>query len=131
MTKSLPIRIVAVILLAVLLVVGTWVLLYPDGDPKNIKYVLWKTALYKMDLDTAASTMIADAHRDDIVVGRTKAQLRNRFGHLLTLAEATPYNRGCYQQYWKGKDVLFIRQTQWMVVFESDRASDLVLIKGC
>lgn len=131
MTKSLPIRIVSVILLAVFLAIGTWILLYPDGDPKNIKYVLWKTGLYKIDLDAAANTMIGDAHRNDLVVGKTKAQLRNRFGYLLTLAEVTPYNRGCYQENWKGRNVLFIRQSQWMVVFDSDRATDLVLIKGC
>jgi hypothetical protein len=30
---------------------------YPDeGDPKNIKYVLWKHGLYKMDLDLATLT---------------------------------------------------------------------------
>jgi hypothetical protein len=133
MTKSLPIQIVGVILLAVFLVVGVWVLTYPeDSDPKNIKYVLWKAGLYRMDLDTAAETMIGDAYRNDLVVGKTKAQLRDRFGFLLTLADTTPYNRGCYQDSsLKDKNVLFIRQSPWMVVFDGDKATDLVLIKGC
>lgn len=106
---------------------------YPsDSDPKNIKYVLWKAGLYKINLDIAVDTMVGDAARDKMVVGKTKTQLRNRFGYLLTPADASQYLRDCYgNSYWKGRNVLFIRNSPWMVVFDGDIATNLVLVKGC
>jgi hypothetical protein len=116
----------------VFVVVAAWSLTYPDGDPKSIKYVLWKAGLYRMNLDTAADTMIGDGGSDRLVIGNTKAQLRNRFGYLLAPADAPQYLKGCYQNSgWKNKEVLFIRQSPWMVVFDGDKATQLVLIKGC
>lgn len=113
-------------------VVIVWTLTYPEGDPKSIKYVLWKHGLYRMDFDTASGTMIGDASREKLVLGKTKARLREKFGYLSTLSEASPYLRGCYQDSsWKGKDVLFIRESPWMIVFNGDEATELVLIKGC
>jgi len=54
-----------------------WTLTYPsDNDPKNIKYVLWKNGLYPMNPDTAMGTMIGDAGRDKLVIGKTKNQLQ-------------------------------------------------------
>jgi hypothetical protein len=116
-----------------ILFVGGWVGTYPsDGDPKNIKYVLWKRGLYRTNLDVAADTMIGDASRDTLVIGKTKAQLRERFGYLQTAAEASQYLRGCYQDSaWKNRDVLFIRNSPYMVIFDGDRAVELILIKGC
>ena len=76
--------------------------------------------------------MIGDAGRDKIVVGKTKAQLHDRFGYLVTPGDASPYLRGCYQNSsWKDRGVLFIRKSPWMVVFDGDLASNLVLVKGC
>jgi hypothetical protein len=118
---------------AVILSLGGWHLMYPSlADPKNMTYVCWKAGLDRMDLDTATSTMIGDADRDKLVIGKTKSQLRERFGYLVTAAEASPYLRGCYQDSsWKDRDVLFIRQSPWMVVFDGAKATDLVLMKGC
>jgi hypothetical protein len=125
-------RILTSVFVLVLVFVAAWVLMYPDGDPKNIKYVLWKDGFYRIDLDTATSTMIGDGHSGRLVIGLTKAQLRDRFGYLLAPAGASQYLRGCYQgSDWKKKEVLFIRQSPWMVVFDGDKATDLVLIKGC
>jgi hypothetical protein len=110
-----------------------WGLTYPsDGDPKNIKYVLWKTGLYRMNLDLVTGTMIGDSGREKLVVGKTKSQLRERFGYLLPPAEASPYLRGCYQNSsWKNRDVQFIRKSPWMVVFDGDKVAELILVKGC
>lgn len=119
---------------AVVFVFATaWVLTYPDGDPKNIKYVFWKAGLYRMNLDMAVGTMIGDGGgRDKLVVGKTREQLRNRFGYLLRPADASQYLRGCYQNSaFKDSEVLFIRRSPWMVVFNGDKATRLVLIKGC
>jgi hypothetical protein len=117
----------------VFVVITVWVLTYPDdSDPKNIKYVCWKAGLYRMNPDTAAGTMIGDGNRDRLVVGKTKAQLLDRFGLLLAPADASQYLKGCYENSsWKNKEVRFIRQSPWMVVFDGDRATELVLIKGC
>src|SRR6266851_682763 len=71
---------------------------YPsDSDPKNIKYVLWKNGLYGMNLDTATSTMIGDGSREKLVIGKTKVQLREKFGYLSTPSDVSQYLRGCYQ----------------------------------
>ncbi len=107
--------------------------MYPStGDPKNIEYVFWKYGLYRMNPDTASDTMIGDSGRDKIVVGKTKLQLQKRFGYLLTPVAASQYLRGCYQNSpWRDRDVLFIRKSPWMIVFDGDRAANLVLVKGC
>src|SRR5271168_1948597 len=101
-----------VIFLFALLVacIGGWVLMYPSSsDPKNIKYVLWKAGLYRVNLDVATTAMVGDPSRDKLVVGKTKTQLRDRFGSLFSPAEASPYLRGCYQNSsWKDSEVLLI-----------------------
>jgi len=126
-------RIVIVICTLVLILVVGWALMYPSSsDAKNIKYVLWKAGLYKMNLEVATAAMVGDPNRDKLVVGKTKADLRDKFGLLLAPVEASPYLRGCYQSSsWKDRDVLFIGQSSWMVVFDGDKAINLVLIKGC
>ena len=109
-----------------------WTFTYPEPDPKNIKYVLWKHGLYGMDVDTAIYTMMGDANREMLVLGKTKVELRGKLGYLSTLSEASPYLRGFYENSdWKGTDVLFIRKNPWMIVFRGDKATNLVLIKGC
>ena len=125
---------IAMVVLACFIVVAVgWELTYPsESDPKNIKYVLWKSGLYRMNLDSATGTMIGDQGRKELVVGKTKSQLQERFGYLLTPADASPYLRDCYRDSsWKNRDVLFIRKSPWMVVFDGDRATELILVKGC
>jgi hypothetical protein len=123
----------AVIFSVVLVFLVGWVLTYPsESDPKNIRYVCWKAGFHAMDPDIALGTMIGDADRERIVIGRTKEELRSKFGYLLPPAGAPPYLRGCYNDSsWRGKDVLFIRSSPWMVVFAENKATDLILIKGC
>jgi hypothetical protein len=105
---------------------------YPSADPHGIRYKLWKMGFHTMDTDTATGAMIGDQNREVIIIGKTKKQLRKRFGYLVPAQNASPYLRSCYlSSEWKAKDVAFIRTSPWMVVFDSDRAKDLVLIKGC
>ena len=41
-----------IIVVVVVLFFGGWAMTYPSSsDPKNIKYVLWKADLYKVNLD--------------------------------------------------------------------------------
>jgi hypothetical protein len=85
-------RIAVIVLVFALVFLAGWLLMYPSsGDPKNIKYVLWKAGLYKMNPDVALATMIGDADRDKLVLGKTKEQLSNQFGFLLLPADASPY----------------------------------------
>jgi hypothetical protein len=132
MTKSIARGAILVLTLFVVVFVG-WALAYPsESDPKNIKYVLWKNGLHGMNLETATGTMIGDRSREKLVVGKTRVQLREKFGYLSKPADISPYLKGCYQDSaWKDKDVLFIRQTPWMVIFDGDKASELILFKGC
>lgn len=118
---------------AVAIFFGGWVLTYPGPeDPKNVGYVFWKAGLYNMSLRQATSTMVHDGGVDRLVVGKTRTQIEERFGPLVPLADASPYARGCYENSARtGKDVLFIAHSSWMIVFDDDRAVDLVLVKGC
>ena len=127
-------RIMLVLLLAIaaaVLVIVGWVSLYPKPqDPKNITYVLWKHGLCKMDLDLATGIMIGDS-ADGLVVGKTEAEIRQRFGFLVPPSQATEYLRWRLKNSpWKNRRVLFIRNSPLMVVFDGDRAVDLVLVKG-
>jgi hypothetical protein len=132
MTKSLARTVALALTFSVAVVIG-WALTYPtESDPRNIKYVLWKNGFYGMNLDTATGTMIGDGSRENLVIGKTKVQLREKFGYLSTPADVPQYLRGCYQtSAWKDRDVLFIRKSPWMVTFDIDKATELVLIKGC
>lgn len=131
--RGLLIRIVIVTVVIISASIAAWALIYPSqSDPKNIKYVFWKAGFYRMNLDTAAGTMIGDSDRDKLVLGKTKQQLQEKFGYLLSPGDTSSYLRDCYQASpWKNRDVLFIRTSPWMIVFDQGRATNLVLIKGC
>jgi hypothetical protein len=125
-------RIVGIFLAVSAAFVLVWVATYPSPDPKSIEYVYWKAGLCRMNLDTATGTMVGDAGRDKLVVGKTKEQIEKRFGHLLAPDEASPYLRSCYlNSDWKDRSVLFISQNPWMIVFNNGKATNLALIKGC
>jgi len=113
-------------------VVVLWALTYPsESDSKNIKYVLWKHDLYRMNLDTAVGTMIGDISREKLVIGKSKTQLQRKFGYLTTPSDAHPYMKSCYlESPWKGQDVLLIRNGPWIVLFSGENAVDLRLCKG-
>lgn len=119
---------------SVLVILISWTLMYPSrNDPKNMKYVLWKVGIIRAEPQGATDAMIGDEHREELVVGKKKTDIRNRFGSLLAPTQVSPYLRKCYQQSaWKNKaDVLFIGQSSWMIIFDGERATNLVFIKGC
>jgi NhaP-type Na+/H+ and K+/H+ antiporter len=63
--------------------IAVWHLMYPSrSDPKNPRYVLWKVGLYGMDPELAIAPMVGDAQRDALVVGKSKEELRRKFGYL-------------------------------------------------
>jgi len=119
-----------VLFLVCLLVVAAvaWAALYPsEGDPKNWKYVLWKHGLYAMNLDIGDG-----AGRDELVIGKSKAELQKQFGFLTAPAAASSYMQMCYSQSAaNGQDALVIRKSPSIVIFQNDKAIDLILCKGC
>jgi len=139
-------RVVFALFIIAVVVVLVWLGAYPDkGDPRNIRYVLWKHGLNKnMDLDDALFAMVGDVRRERQVQGLTKGQLKARFGYVRTLAEVTSYYRACYfspgvftqgdagraEIAAKSEDAFFLRDSPWMVVMKNGKAADLVLCKG-
>ena len=113
---------------------------YPDGyDPKNIDYVLWKHGLNQnMNLDNAIGAMTHDTWAVRLVQGKSVEELKHRFGFLRALKEARPYDQLCYTNGSvgergipaTGKEVVFLRDSDWMVILEQGKAADLVLCKG-
>jgi len=113
---------------------GWWLIYTEPSDPADLKYVLWRHGLYPI-YPEATAAMVRDLRRDDLVIGKTKEQLRRKFGYLVPLADASLYLKQEYQEYpvtppRKESDVFFIRDSWWMVVFDGDKAVDLVLCKG-
>ncbi len=133
---------VIIVSAATLLVVGiSWLALYPEEyDPKNMHYVLWKHGLSEhINLDNAVGGMTHDTSAVNIVKGMSKEQLNHRFGFIRTLDQVTPYLRECYKLSGtagelgvpaNGKEVVFLRNSWWMVILDDGKAVDLVLCKG-
>jgi hypothetical protein len=117
-----------------------WVTAYPDAwDPKNIDYVLWKHGLNRnMNLDDALSGMTHDTWAVDRVQGLSKDQLRAKFGVVRSLSDARPYDQLCVSPetvgelgtHTTGKEFVFLRDSDWMVILDKGKAVDLVLCKG-
>ena len=124
---------IALIVLVPCLVLGGWEATYPGiDDPKNIHYFLWKKGLASIDLDRALGTMTGDTHSESLVLGKSEDELRKRFGYLRSIDEVSSYQRDCYQNSpWKMERVVFLRNSWYMVVLKNDKATDLVLVKGC
>lgn len=112
-------------------------------DPESACYVSWKAGTYPASLAPGVtSAMIADPKRHEVVVGKTTAQLRAKFGLDLITTEYESY-RGAYLRICRAAagtprerrslPVLFLDSGAWpwMIVFEGDTATGLVLLKGC
>jgi hypothetical protein len=110
-----------------------WQAAYPSwADPKNPQYVAWKLGILPMNLDHVMETMVGDFRSTDLVIGKTQDELIKRFGYVTSLDEASRYYKFCYSTSdYKGKQVLFLRRSNWMVVMQDGRAVGLVLMKGC
>jgi len=122
------------ILLAIVALGGWWATYPGPDDPKGLMYVGWRLGLPTLDPDRALGTMVGDRHRDGLVIGKTREELVRRFGFVTSLDEpSSQYVRFCYNNfdYYRVKQVLILRRSNWMVVMKDDRAVDLVLVKGC
>jgi hypothetical protein len=132
--KWLALAVGSVLLLAALGAFAWACLLYPDvSDRKNMRYVLWKHGLVTIDPDRALAAIAEDPDgKQDLIMGQTKAQLRGRFGLLLTPRQAGLFLEHCVQGSWaKDKDAVFLRHSNLIVAFENGVATNADLLKPC
>jgi hypothetical protein len=95
-------------------------------------YIGWRLGLPTVDQDRALGTMVGDVHRETLVIGKTKNELIRKFGYVTSLNEASEYIKYCYNNSdYRGKQVLFLRRSNWQVVMKDGRAESIVLVKGC
>ena len=124
------IMIPGIIVAVLLLVVVGWEALYPDKyDPKNIHYVLWKWHLAPIDLDRAVSTMHHDRASEQMILGKSEAEVTKRFGYLLPPEKAP----SCFRAESEGvaspgDKALFLRKSDYLIIFRNDVAVRVVLL---
>lgn len=100
------------------------------SDPRNLQYILWKAGYYKMDRGRAFETFYIDPGAEKFIVGKTRAQIEAAFGPLPEASPDEPYLKICFPGWpFAGKQVL--RMNPFIIVFEGQRASELILVKGC
>jgi hypothetical protein len=92
-----------------------------------------------MNLDHAVEAMIHDTWAVKLVKGKTKDQLTEQFGNIRTYNQARPYDQYCATSpeavgqlgiHPKGKEVVMLRDSDWLVILDNGKAVDLVLCKG-
>ena len=121
--------------IGVVIIVGLtlvlWQTMYPDQyDPKGLHYVLWKHHLAYMDVERASEIITHDRDRNSMILGRTKAELTQRFGYLKSPAEVRLYLRDYCWGARPGSDAMFLRDRDLMIVFTDGRATDIVTCEG-
>jgi hypothetical protein len=110
---------------------GLWWATYPDQyDSKNPHYVLWKYHLAPMNLDRATANVGIDPDRNSMILGRTKAELTQRFGYLKTPFAVRPYLRDYCLAFRPNADAMFLRNQDMMIVFRDESAIEVVTCKG-
>jgi len=127
------VRVILVVVVLPFLALSVWELLFHGPcDTKDLRYQAWKHGLYPMGMDSAMETMLLDAHRDDLAVGKTEAELRARFGYVSSLANANEYVKYCYDNSpYRGRQALILRNSNGMVLMKDGRAEQLLFVKGC
>ena len=122
---------VAATVIIVVGVAGWQFVVVGADDPRDLRYQAWKVGLYPLRIDAALNAMINDSHRDSLVVGKTSEELDRRFGSVSPVPGNT-YVKYCYENSpYRGTSVLFIRNSNWMVLMKDGVADGLLLAKGC
>jgi hypothetical protein len=125
-----PLKILLVIAFVILFITGVWEAMYPDrDDPKNLHYVLWKWHLASIDLDRAVGVMSHDRSSEQMILGKNEKSLTSRFGYLLSPEVASPcYGPAAREATANGDKVLFLRKSDYMIVFHNGVATRVVLL---
>ncbi len=126
--RWLPIALPAALLV---LSVLSWLMLYPHpSDPKSLFYQAWKLGIPLIKVETAYEAMIGDPKRLDLVKGRSLSALKRRFGNVRR-EELLPYQEYCFKTGpYREREIAFLGDSKWMVLFENGTVIDLILCKG-
>lgn len=74
--------------------------------------------------------MIGDARRFDLVKGKNLEAIKKRFG-LVRRDDLLPYQEFCLKNgSYHDKDIAFLGDSKWMILFEDGKVVDLILCKG-
>jgi hypothetical protein len=123
--------VVAAVAVAAGVTVGGWLATLDRGDPKGLRYILWKHGLLSFDPTVAYPAMVGDRQRETLVVGLSVAELERRFGRLRTRAESTAeYQRYYGDRFFLDKEILWLGDSAWVVVLKGGRVQELHLMKG-
>jgi hypothetical protein len=126
-----PRSLVVALIVAALGVLAWQFLVVGPGDPRDLRYQAWKLCAYPLRIDDALGFMIRDPHRERVVIGKSREQLVRRFG-FVSSTPGNAYVTYCYDNSpFRGESVLFIRNSNWMVLMKDGVADGLVLAKGC
>jgi hypothetical protein len=131
--KITPARCLVAIALTTIAFLALWETQYHGpGESRDLRYQARKLGVYPMDVDQATGSMIADVHRDSLVIGKTQDELIKKFGYVTALENASGYVKYCYfNSPYYGTPVLMLRKSNWMVLMKDGRATNLILVKGC
>lgn len=109
---------------------GVWSYLEPVPSGKCPQYVLWKLGLIQINRRVIFSSMARDSHREQLVLGHTVAELEGRFGRLRTRAEGTSIQKSRIAGWLLDKEIRWLDDSPWLVIFEQGRATELLHLKG-
>ena len=112
-------------------VFSIWFYLYPAPSGRCPQYVLWKLGLSQINTKVLFYSMADDPRREQLVLGHTIAELEGRFGRLRTRDEATTEYQKCYSDVlFLDKDIRWLGDSPWLVIFKHVRATELHFMKG-
>ena len=115
---------------AIACVFGIWSYLFPAPSDRCPQYLLWKLGLIQINRRVIFSSMARDSHREQLVLGQTIAELEGRFGRLRTRDEGTSIQKSRIAGWLLDKDIRWLDDTPWLVIFVNRRATELHLLKG-
>jgi hypothetical protein len=123
-------RIALLVTIAVFTSVATtaW-LAEPDNSRHSLRYQLWKRGHYPFR-EGFKGAFMADAHRDAIVLGRSRAELERTFSPLTEGKKNERYWGEVYASFRPGDNFVWLWNSNWLVVLRDGRAIYLQYIKG-
>jgi hypothetical protein len=124
-------RVIAGTLAAIFLTAGAWFVTSNRENSDGPRYVLWKSGVLPFDASVVYPAMVGDRQRERLVVGLSVQELERKFGRLRTRSESTPeYQKYYSERFFLDKQILWLGESQWLVVLRDGRVEALHLMKG-
>ena len=119
-----------VTIISVAVVVGIASLVAIDDNHKtNLKYLMWKHHLVRYEPKLALRYFNVDAEFRLSLIGKTRTEVEAWFPILRQIDKEDSYLPTCGEAVWK-PGFVWIDSSRWGIVFENDRARDIILFKG-